>query len=658
MRMNPACRIGLLVLALGLWPVAVLQAAAPAEDRAALFARALAAARAGQWEALDTAEKQLGDDFPLQGYLDYHRLRARLPEASAREVRAYLRKYAASPLADSMRRQAIERYGQARRWEALLDTSPDEPASTSLRCYYYQALLGEDPGRAQQAGRQLWLHGESLPPACDALFASLRASGHIDDRLVWQRMVLAYRSGSPGLMRYLRSELKDPAWQLSAEKLLHLYQHPAQAKDLIAGLGHPEMATAALHRLAEKDPVQAVALLPALGTLFSLAEDEQAAIRYRAAWFSSLRALPDNRAWLDGYLAQSADVPLLEHRIRRAVTEQDWPAVERWITQLPAGQDSGRWQYWRARSLESRQQLAAAEPYFRQAAGERSFWGFLAAQRLGQAPALNNQGLPPQGLPPLDDDTRALLERVGLLLAAGERGHAREEWLFHLRRETDPLQQEALAAAAVQQGWPHLAIDAALQAGQHDKLDWRFPLAYDSQFAAAEAQYQVDRWLLMALARRESSFNALATSPVGAQGLMQLMPGTARQVARQAGIAYSGTDALLDPATNIALGSHYLAGLLQRYQGNRVLALAAYNAGPNRVDRWLQDANAPMDVFIESIPFYETREYVQAVLAYRVILSRHRSGEPLLAVLDDTEIIPPYSPLLLAQAGSNGSLLR
>ena len=152
----------------------------------------------------------------------------------------------------------------------------------------------------------------------------------------------------------------------------------------------------------------------------------------------------------------------------------------------------------------------------------------------------------------------------------------------------------------------------------------------------------------MAVARRESAFNPQARSPVGAMGLMQLMPGTAKDMARQSGINISDTAEVFDPALNIDLGSGYLAGLLKRYNNNRVLALAAYNAGPHRVDGWLDDHDTPFDVFIESIPFYETREYVQAVLAYRVILSRHHPDQPLLALLDERETARPYTPMQLA----------
>ena len=133
--------------------------------------------------------------------------------------------------------------------------------------------------------------------------------------------------------------------------------------------------------------------------------------------------------------------------------------------------------------------------------------------------------------------------------------------------------------------------------------------------------HDLDPWLAMAVARRESAFNPQARSPVGAMGLMQLMPATARKVAKDANMGKPTSKTLQDKHTNITLGSHYLAELLEDFNGNRVLALAAYNAGPSRVNRWLENADdgVPADVWIESIPFRETRDYVQAVLTYRAL---------------------------------------
>ncbi|MDF1630219.1 MAG: transglycosylase SLT domain-containing protein [Alcanivoracaceae bacterium] len=623
-------------------------ASAAQGQQATLFAKALEAARESQWQVLDQYQQELGDNFILQDYLDFHRLRAALQDAPLDDVRDYLSKHAESPLYGSMRRMAMEHYAQKQHWESFQTVSNGVPRELPLRCYYYQAMLDEKSDAAVQGARQLWLSGQSRPASCDPLFDRLKETGQLDDKDVWQRLMLAASASNGALMRYLRNELNNPEWQSRADTLLQLFSQPDQVRYLQTGEQHAEIATVILTRLAEQQPEEARRQLPMLARRFAFNDEQRKQVSDQIAWFSTIRDLPENRAWLDGYLADGGELRLLEQRARRAVIEQDWEAVALWIQRLPASErDGARWRYWLARSHEARDSQEMAERYFRLAANSRSFWGFLAAQHL-HLPAALNQDPAPADTPELDAHSQYLLQRVGLLLGAGEAGHGRDEWLSLLRQSGDSGQRDALAQIALDRGWPHLAIETALYSGKRDILDWRFPVAEQAHFSSAAKKYQIDSWLLMAVARRESAFNPQARSPVGAMGLMQLMPGTAKDMARQSGINISDTAEVFGPALNIDLGSGYLAGLLKRYNNNRVLALAAYNAGPHRVDGWLDDHDTPFDVFIESIPFYETREYVQAVLAYRVILSRHHPDQPLLALLDERETARPYTPMQLA----------
>lgn len=623
-------------------------AVATVDRQAEVFAKALDAARNSQWATLETLQPALGEHFVLQDYLDFHQLRAQLARAPVEQVLTYTRKYDDSPLSISMRRLAMDQYAKQKRWGDLRAVSAGVPAPLALRCHYYHAMLGAERERALQEARQLWLSGESRPDACDPLFSALKQDKQLDDALIWQRLLLAARAGNESLMRYLRSELSGGKWSARADTLLRLYRKPVQVRHLDAADHHDELAVVVLERLADRDPEEARILLPVLSKRLALTEEQQRRISDRIAWFSSIRDMPENRDWLDQYLNESSDQRVLEQRVRRAVSEQNWDDVERWVNVLPASErTSARWRYWLARAFEQRGDQESARRYYQLAASGRSFWGFLAADHLGVAPALNNRPALEEDIA-LNERSQRVLQRVALLLAVGEAGHAREEWLFLLRHLDDASQQDALAGIALQRNWPHLAIETALHTGRHDVLDWRFPVAQQAEFEKVAEKYQVDSWLLMAIARRESAFNPHARSHAGALGLMQLMPGTARDMARKAGLNLENTEAVLDPAINIELGSRYMASLLERYGDNRILALAAYNAGPHRVDRWLDETHTPFDVFVESIPFYETREYVQAVLAYRVILSRHEGDQPLLALLGEQETARPYTPMQLA----------
>ena len=255
---------------------------------------------------------------------------------------------------------------------------------------------------------------------------------------------------------------------------------------------------------------------------------------------------------------------------------------------------------------------------YRSLAQERSYHGFLAADRLSLDYQLNALSAPPSKAP-----ADLGLVRVRELMALDRVSDAKTEWRKLLSR----LNIEAGVGAAqwaMEQGWADLAIDAANHVKAWDIVDLRFPEAFAEDFANAAANNQVDSVELMAIARRESAFYPRAQSDVGARGLMQLMPGTAKQVAKHLGLPYRRMR-LFDPDYNVTLGSHYYQSLLERFDGHRPKALAGYNAGPHRVDRWSQ-REIPIDQWIDSLPFRETREYVRAVLAYTVIY-RARAGE-------------------------------
>jgi len=203
---------------------------------------------------------------------------------------------------------------------------------------------------------------------------------------------------------------------------------------------------------------------------------------------------------------------------------------------------------------------------------------------------------------------------------------ARREWYHHLN-EASPQQWIVAANLAHSWGWHNQAIMSMIQAGYWNDIDIRFPLAFQDQFLTQGKATDIPPNLLMALSRQESAFNDSAVSPVGARGLMQLMPATARETARRHQIRYSGVGDLTDASRNILIGSRYYREMLNKFNNNRILATAAYNAGPGRVISWRRNSGGqlPFDAWIEAIPFRETRNYVQNVLAFSIIYS-HQLG--------------------------------
>ncbi|MCW5503864.1 lytic transglycosylase domain-containing protein, partial [Pseudomonas aeruginosa] len=281
---------------------------------------------------------------------------------------------------------------------------------------------------------------------------------------------------------------------------------------------------------------------------------------------------------------------------------------------------TSRWRYWQARSLQLAQPNSK-EPIalYQKLAGERDFYGFLAADRLSVPYKLGNR--------PAHIDPRVLqrvrnaasTRRAMEFFNRGEVINARREW-YHAARLFDRDELIAQARLAYDMQWYFPAIRSISQAQYWDDLDIRFPMAHRATLVREAKNRGLHSSWIFAITRQESAFMSDARSGVGATGLMQLMPGTAKETSRKFGIPLASTQQLIVPDVNIRLGAAYLSQVHSQFNGNRVLASAAYNAGPGRVRQWLKDTrHLAFDVWIETIPFDETRQYVQNVLSYAVI---------------------------------------
>jgi soluble lytic murein transglycosylase len=271
------------------------------------------------------------------------------------------------------------------------------------------------------------------------------------------------------------------------------------------------------------------------------------------------------------------------------------------------------------------QARGAAEPAayrasLEQVRGTRSYYGFLAADRLGIAYTMQHQPVSADAALLATVEQHPGIRRAHELELIGEPWESRREWAYTIEHLDKPA-REAAAKIAAGWGWHTLAITTLARAEAWNDLELRFPIRFEEHFQQAARSQRVDPAWLFAIARQESAFNEHARSPVGALGLMQVMPATAELTARKSGIRYRGSADLLNPATNVSIGSRYMRMMLDDFQQNRILAAAAYNAGPLNVRRWLKrlPANVEHDLFVETIPFRETRKYVQNVLEFEVV---------------------------------------
>ncbi|MCE9954046.1 transglycosylase SLT domain-containing protein [Aeromonas allosaccharophila] len=570
--------------------------------------------------------------YPLLPYLDYYQLAFRPGAADYNDVTRFIRQHGDTPQSNRLERSYLTYLAQSQQWSQFLRFYPAKPSSTDLLCMHYQALYYTGkPKEALQGAGKIWMSGQSRPDACSPLFQLWQASGQRIQQKIWQRMTLAFEAENPNLIRHLGATLGS-GLQSYGDQMVTLFEQPAKAMNPAYFSNNPysrKLLSLGLTRYANQEPESVLRQLALFRSRFGLTQAEVKPVERAIARRLLLDRAIAQRSWVDSTVKKLADPDITELRARLAIWEQDWRGLSGWVKMMPmARQKEDRWRYWMARSLEVQGQQKPARDLYLETANLRGFYGFMAAQRTGVPYRIKNQSV--KHVPDWRTASQRwpFLLRVRELLSMNEIAAARSEWIHNMDR--NPVAQRIeFGHIALNQGWHELAILASIRAEAWDALDLRFPLPLKRTFSQMAQERTMNTSLLYAISRQESALYPQAQSPVGARGLMQLMPATAKETAGKLGVPYRNEQQLFDPAMNIRLGSAYLKRLLDVYDGNRILAAAAYNAGPGRVKRWRdQSDNKPMDVWVESIPYKETRNYVQNVLSFDLIY-QHKLQQPL-----------------------------
>lgn len=575
--------------------------------------------------------------YPLLPYLDYFQLAFRPGAADYQDVTRFIRQHGDTPQSNRLERTYLTYLAQSQQWSQFLRFYPAKPKSTDLLCMHYQALYYTGKTReALQGAGKMWMSGQSRPDACDPLFTLWQGAGLRTQDKIWQRMTMAFEAENPNLIRHLGASL-GTGLQGYGNQMVTLFEQPAKAMNPTYFSNNPysrKLLSLGLTRYANQQPEAVLRQLDLFRSRFGLNQDEIKPVERAIARRLLLDRSRSERQWLDNTVRLLADPDITELRARLAIWEEDWRGLSGWVKMMPmARQKEDRWRYWMARSLEVQGQQKQARDLYLETANLRGFYGFMAAQRTGAPYRMKNQTVP--HVPDWRSASRRwpFLLRVQELLTMNEVAAARSEWIHNMDR--NPVAQRIeFGHIALNRGWHDLAILASIRAEAWDALELRFPKPYKQTFSQVARERAVNMSLLYAISRQESALYPRAQSPVGARGLMQLMPATAKETAGKIGVPYRSEQQLFDPAINIRLGSAYLKRLLDVYDGNRILAAAAYNAGPGRVKRWReQSADKPMDVWVESIPYRETRNYVQNVLSFDLIY-QHKFQQPLRFMSD------------------------
>ena len=550
-------------------------------------------------------------DSPLYPELIAEATEKRLGQTAAKDLETLMLTYPDSAAIANLRWKKLVRLGRAN-WHEDYLLLFQQTDSVELNCYALEAkfVLKRDTDADRRDAIRLWTHGKSQPKACDPLFAILERSGYLTDAIRLRRIDNALEANQLQLARWLAKPLKKSAtghidaWDLARRTPETYFKQKAKA--------YPEWAEMAANRLTRSNPDRMLALLKER----KIPESVREKAILGTALVMVMNADPAVTPLLKMQLPPH---PVLDiWRIRFFISQQNWPQVLDAISRLsPDQQGELEWTYWASRALTMTGSSDLALDGFQKVALSNSWYGFLAADHLQAPYDLTPKTTRPDEAIINQVATRTDVEVARLLFDEGLTVMARRQWDFVLGRLTE-TEQQAAAILANRWNWHSRSAVTAHQSGLTDDYEMRYPLAYEMPLKRASDAHDLSLSLLSGLMRSESLFMHDIRSPAGALGLMQVMPRTGRQVAKRLNIRWRGNNTLINPSTNIRIGSFYLAEQLKRF-GHPALAAAAYNAGPHRVSRWLPDDPVPLDVWVAAVPFTETRNYIQRVLGAQVI---------------------------------------
>jgi soluble lytic murein transglycosylase len=625
------------------------QAPADAEAVRQEFVAAMLRVRQHQPDLPDSAALK---NYAIYSYLVAARLRRDLTLRPDENLDAaadtFLQDHPGQPVARALRKDWLTSLAQRRRWDWFLPRSSDV-LDPPLVCDRLQARLSTNDTQGLAAAALIrWTLPQKPPPECAEVFAWVRQQGLLTPALAETRTRTALSADNPRLAREFAADvplnLRAPLLQWS-----DLLESPKSALNVLAthpSLSvEPEALAAGFEKLARTDAGFALEVLPQL-----LARDEitpalQDRLRRAAALGAAYSRDPRAITAFDQLPPAVADNQVQEWRVRAALWNGDYARALTWIQAMPPALSAQpRWRYWHARAVAAMDGNDAATPLFGAIATLRDYYGYLAADRLNQAYNLNVRPSP------LDAAAQAALASEPGMIRAHElfncdmTDEAAAEWMTALEGADVGLKVQA-AVLASRWGWYAQSIATLAQSGEFDDIPLRYPRPYlDAVNQAAKLAQLPQDWIL-AVMRQESLFRKDAVSHADARGLMQMLPSTAAAIAHRWHLSLAGRDALFDPSSAVTLGAVYLRELLDRYGEQLALSLAAYNGGPSSIARWLPAAPMDADIWIENIPYNETRGYVQHVLEHIVAFASVRGAQaPRLAVLL-AEVEPP-APVL------------
>lgn len=552
-------------------------------------------------------------DYGIPSYVDYYRLKPRVHELPEKEIREFLQKYQGSAIADRMRNDWLLEAAKAGDWKTFDEQYPqfvlDDDAQ--LKCYALMSKANKGVNVADEA-RTLMRLPKAYGDGCHAMVEALVQAKQWGVPDVWmQARQAAERNVLPSARKIAAlADVPDSQVAQALDKPSATVARGAQGN-----AASKELFLLALTRLAKTNLEQAVAALNTASGHLSASQQSEGWAQIALA--ASFKLAPEALGYWQRADGASLSQDGYQWRARMALRAGDWKRVKSSIDDMPADLRSDpAWIYWRARAMMAEGATEEVQEQLRRIADEPHFYGQLAAEDLGRtitAPARPAQLTPAElSEAAANPGFRRALQFFGM----GLQFEGTREWNWELRKMND---RQLLAAAEFAR--QNNVLDRMVNTSDRTKVEidftQRFPTPFHDIMAAKTKALGLDMAWVYGLIRQESRFIMHARSHAGASGLMQVMPATARYVAKRIGLDGFTVNRLNDIDTNILLGTSYLNMVLNDLGGSQALASAAYNAGPGRPRAWRSTLTREVEgaIFAETIPFTETRGYVKNVLS-------------------------------------------
>ncbi len=583
-----------------------------------IFLKAKEAYEKEDAKALDQYLNQLeADNYLLAPYAKYWLIRLRLEETDNQLISDFIAQHPDYAFTEKLRIEYLKKLGKQRDWQKFTEAyTNDQSENTSVACYAAEAYAAQPNTGSLMYAKPLWLTDKEQPNDCNRLFDHLQKIGIIDEEAIWQRFRMTLAHNRVNVAKAIIKRSKQ--YRSNFDKLLSSTSRSPERMlkkkqvSLKSRFGR-ELTLYSLIQAAKKDTWQALTAFKNIQNSFDA--DEHSHFYGMLGLYAAKRHEPEAQLWF-----QKADFDALNEEqmtwfARAALRQQDWLGLLNVIEKMPSElANQAKWRYWRARSLIERKRQDEANAILVELATERHYYGWLAQDEI--------KGFRPPKLlyykPKLKEishvGTIPGIQRAEALLAMDLRWEGKHEWVLAVNGMSD---KELLAAAeyANQHHWYDLAINTADNTKEYHDFSLRYLMPYQSLMRQAAYKQNIDLTWAHGIVRQESRFMHYAKSHAGAAGLMQLMPTTARWAAKRAGVKNYKRNMIDDLDTNVTIGTYYLRYTLDLMKGNKVMATAGYNAGPSRARKW--QAQEPLEgaIYAETIPFNETRNYVQRVMA-------------------------------------------